>query len=447
MGDWITFSDGSRGRRSWDGDEQRAARWQALLASVHGADRRPHCDCRHQGAPVELVVRRSERREGGRVVQAYHLARFPGQGELHGVSCPFHERDPRGSGRDGYTQGVIQPMADGRQRVALACGLRRRDQAAEATERTVGAENGAGGGGVRQTRMTLLGLLHLLWEEAGLSAWSPGVGRRRRWWPGVRHELERCSREIVPARGHTLADYLAVVGYRDADAPALVRATVARCAAEWRVLFIGAVDRIVLLPGRQGGEFVSVRFDGAQDYDLRISGKAAWAASLRRRFPMAMTALARERADRDIRVIGLVAATARLVRPGERQIVQARADDIALMEVEPDTLIPVASSHELRVARALCVASRSFIKPLRFDAHRDTVHPDFVLTDTGHPRGTPMEVFGRTDEAYEARRAEKAAYYRDVYGQDGWWCWDAASAPGVMPAFPAWGGHGEARDV
>ncbi|MEZ7138097.1 hypothetical protein ACBR42_17185, partial [Komagataeibacter sp. SM21] len=50
--------------------------------------------------------------------------------------------------------------------------------------------------------------------------------------------------------------------------------------------------------------------------------------------------------------------------------------------------------------------------------------------------GTPMEVFGRDDEAYAARRQEKIRYYNDVYGQNEWWCWNAAAAPRNIPPFP-----------
>ena len=53
--------------------------------------------------------------------------------------------------------------------------------------------------------------------------------------------------------------------------------------------------------------------------------------------------------------------------------------------------------------------------------------PDFILRDTG--TDTPLEVFGRSDEAYSARKAIKAEYYRTHFGVKGWWYWDAAADP------------------
>jgi hypothetical protein len=284
--------------------------------------------------------------------------------------------------------------------------------------------------------MTELGLLHLLWEEAGLNRWTPRLGRARRRWPFVREALDRAALRIVPARNQTLSDRLAMIGYADEDGPALLRETARNCGDTWRILLLGIVDDIALVNWQDGQQFCALRFDGAGAYNLRVSAASLWHERVARRYPMATAALALPRTERAIRVVGLVTATVRVGVTQGLSLVRCRADDIALMEVEPDTLTPVSSSHELAIARALVEQRRSFVRPLRFDAGRETVLPDFVLTDTGDPRGTPMEVFGRADEAYAARRAEKARYYDEVYGQAHWWHWDAVASPGRWPAFP-----------
>lgn len=438
MSDWITFGNGRRGRRGWDMDTRMVATWQRLLAAAHGADIRPHCDCVHEGHPLELVVRRAERLQGGRRVEAYHIARFPGQGALHHPACPFHETDVRRSGRGGYEEGVVREMANGDLRVALRRGLRIRDRAdvPPAVAPAAGAAAHGAGGAPRQARMTELGLLHLLWEQAGLNTWAPDIGRRRRWWTGVRQALEVAASGIATGRNQNLGDRLAMVGYGDEDGPALLQRTARSCGDTWRILLLGVVDAITLCRGRRDTDFVSIGFDGVARYDLRVSAHVDWMQRLVRRFPMAMAALGQPRGQRAIRVIGLVTATIRIGRDGNRVRIGAWADDVALMEVAPDTLVPVASAPELAIASDLVRARRAFIKPLRFDAHRDVVHPDFVLTDTADARGTPMEVFGRDDEAYAARREEKIRYYNDVYGQDEWWCWNAVAEPHNVPPFP-----------
>ncbi|MCE2576736.1 DUF1173 family protein [Komagataeibacter sp. FNDCR2] len=438
MSDWITFGNGRKGRRSWDTDQEKVQHWQRLLAEAHGADTRPHCDCVHDGRHLELVVRRGERLQGDRVVEAYHVARFPGQGALHQVTCPFHETDARRNGRGGYEEGVVREMANGDLRVALRRGLRIRDGAVAppATAWAAGDPRHGAGGPPRQARMTELGLLHLLWERAGLNTWRPDIGRRRRWWTGVRQALAGAANGVLTGRGQHLGDRLAMVGYGDHDGVALLRRTARECADTWRILLLGVVDSVSLRRGRQDTDFVSVGFDGAAGYDLRVSMPRDWSARLARRFPMAMAALSCPRGERPIRVVGLVTASVRIGRDGEHVRIAAWADDMALMEVEPDTLVPVASHPELTIATALVRGRRAFIKPLRYDAHRDVVHPDFVLTDTADRRGAPMEVFGRDDEAYAARREEKARYYNAVYGRDHWWCWNAVAAPRAIPPFP-----------
>jgi hypothetical protein len=95
--------------------------------------------------------------------------------------------------------------------------------------------------------MTELGLLHLLWEEAGLNGWSPALGRARRRWSFVREALDRAAVRIVPARNQTLSDRLAMIGYGDEDGPALLRETARSCGDTWRILLLGIVDDIAVV--------------------------------------------------------------------------------------------------------------------------------------------------------------------------------------------------------
>ena len=81
---------------------------------------------------------------------------------------------------------------------------------------------------------------------------------------------------------------------------------------------------------------------------------------------------------------------------------------LALMQVST-SWIPVESSYELVIADKLVAEERAFLKPLRYDAGQAAVHPDFILLDTEGE--APMEVFGRSDEAYVNRRQEKVEYF------------------------------------
>ncbi len=438
MSDWVTFPDGRRGRLGWAWDAERAALWQRMLASAHGDPRRPICDCVVGGRRLELAVRELIRRDDGRQVRRYCLARMPHDGTLHQAGCPFHETDARRSGRSGYQQGVIRELPDGRLRIAIAGGLEVRQPAPEPVA-AQGAEPANGAARPRQARMSLLGLLHLLWEEGGLNAWSPEDRRRRTWWPTVRGALDDAAAGIIAGR-EALSDVFATVGYRDADGPHLFAEVAQQCGQSRRIVLVGLVNQITRYqPQVADGQpprppRLRVVFDGVRNYGLYVAAPIEAERRLARSFPWAWKALGQDPRDRAIRVVAVVAARIQPTRSGTH--FTAWADGIALMETAP-SLVPVASFHELRVLQALQHEGRRFRKPLRYDAERQVVHPDFELLDTVDPRGTPMEVFGRDDEDYTARAAEKQQYYDAVYGIRGWWSWDATRADHWPPFPPA----------
>ncbi|MBB2157368.1 DUF1173 family protein [Gluconacetobacter diazotrophicus] len=440
--DWITFpASGRRARYGWARDAERSRAWQTLLATAHGdVLQRPHCDCLWQGQPLRLVVRERVLEDARSALSQFHLARMPGQGPHHDPACPFHEVDPSRSGRSDYAEGVIRELQDGRVSLSLDQGLRITDRGSTPACSPAGRDSDATGRlRPRQTRMRHLGLLHLLWEQAGLTTWAPGVARRA-YWPSVRTALDDATQRIVVGRA-PLAQHVVPIGYRDPESATHLAATVDRSGDQWRVLLVGLVDAIRVEDagtwpdGTPRPPRLRLAFDGARDYPLFVTGDAALAVRLKYSFPWAWRELERDRATRRIGVVGLVSAQVRRTRSGGRIAYNAWADSISLMEVGPG-LIPVASSYELAVLAALQDERRHFRKPLRFDAHRDVVLPDFELLDTADPRGTPLEVFGRTDESYRARQDVKRAYYRQTYGAEGWWSWDATcGAP--WPAFPS----------
>lgn len=287
--------------------------------------------------------------------------------------------------------------------------------------------------------MSLLGLLHLLWEEGGLNAWSPEDRRRRTWWPTVRGALDDAAAGIIAGR-EALSNVFATVGYRDADGPHLFAKVARQCGQTRRIVLVGLVNQITRYqPQVADGQpprppRLRVVFDGVRNYGLYVSAPVEAERRLARSFPWAWKALGQDPRDRAIRVVAVVAARIQPTRSGTH--FTAWADGIALMETAP-SLVPVASFHELRVLQALQHEGRRFRKPLRYDAERQVVHPDFELLDTVDPRGTPMEVFGRDDEDYAARAAEKQQYYDAVYGIRGWWSWDATRADHWPPFPPA----------
>lgn len=97
--------------------------------------------------------------------------------------------------------------------------------------------------------------------------------------------------------------------------------------------------------------------------------------------------------------------------------------------------IPYDSGFEKTVLEYLCAQGREFEKPVVYDTKYGTLFPDFVLTDTGDTV-YPMEVWGRDEKPYVTRKNIKRDEYVEKYGAlwDCWWEWDAR--PGLEKSPP-----------
>jgi len=360
----------------------------------------------------------------------FHLAVWKNEGPLHESTRPLHKPDPEASGRAGYMVGVLREGLDGEAVVSLDVALRRTTPQAP-LEAPLPAEGRPGRG--RQRAMTLLGLLHLLWERAGLATWCPAFSGYRT--PGVRlGRVSGCCRALR-TRQQSLADLLCPVAQRHPGVACRLQVVADHLGPSRRLFLLGIVDRLEPPSARRDAMQVLQGQRGAS-YDLFTSVPKAEYARLLHSAPWAATLLGQEPAERAVPVVALLCVTADRIKDGEwAGLVAEKVIRGTFMVVSP-AMIPVDSRHELTIGEALVEAERSFEKPLRFDADQDLVFPDFVLTDTAARDGYPMEVFGRTDEDYQTRRAEKADYYNGVFGSQGWWSWNAASDP-TWPPFPA----------
>ena len=425
---WVTFPTGARVPLSWRYEQARQEVIQSRLERAHGLLPRPHCDCRLNGKPLEVVVvRRTSAAAGGSHVR-FHLARMPQDGPLHRPTCFFHEAEPDRSGAAAYTQGVVEQHDDGTTSLRLSRSLRIAQKPDPDDEAPLAVSHSNRAGKSTRRAMTPLGLLHLLWERAGLNQWHPGFAGKRQL-SRVGYRIEQAAREVLCGR-IPLHEQLAFVVPNSVDrAAALVR--LVRSASGQRYVVLSGVVRAIDRAKER------IELNGAlPPYNLFLKCDLERQDDLRRRFPYAHRLLDQPSADRPALVVGLFVVKARTSSWKERLVISAELELGALMEVTRD-FVPVASALEQRVADRLIAEGRQFEKPLRYDAGQDLVFPDFVLLDTGHARGLPMEVFGRDDEAYRARQAEKERYYQETYGVDGSWQWNAAgSEQGPIPAFP-----------
>ncbi|WP_280309887.1 DUF1173 family protein [Nocardia abscessus] len=362
------------------------SRYSTFFLRARAEDGHAVCLCSPSG--LRLVIRCSR---AGR----HHLARWPGEGQRHAPSCPFHEMDKGLSGRVVYGESAIRETVRGvsiRLEIPLVTG--------SPAVSTGGAVSAGESGRVRRS-VSLFGLLCWLWESARLNAWHPGL--RRRGWA-----------DCYAALGDGISD---TTINRIEVARALY--TVAPFTPDSAEATADAFDRFLagLTGGRRGlvlGELVDTTPTGR--------GTPANPGSIRyklahSRRPLYVGHRLDERARRSYRS----AFSKAVQRIDHRRIVLAVVErsrgghaavvDLAVLLTSRQYL-PADSSHEVSMAAALVDAGRSLVKPLRYDAEESVVFPDFILTDS--QPATVVEVWGLPGRAdYEARKAVKLTEYRE----------------------------------
>lgn len=170
-------------------------RWDTHLAAEHDRHGRPLCLCVAGG--VEMYV--------ARVGAKHFVKRMPGSGARHGSHCDSFEPPAELSGlADVLGTAVKENPEDGTTTLKLDFALSK-----AAGKRPVATASGEADS-VRSdgAKLTLRGLLHLLWEDAGFNRWSPGMEGKRSWYVVRKHLMAAAQGKGTKATG--LADVLYV---------------------------------------------------------------------------------------------------------------------------------------------------------------------------------------------------------------------------------------------
>lgn len=373
------------------------------------------CDCQGAG-DKQLSVRYWESSD------LYILARWPGSGPEHARDCKWWSMITKQSGLKQYQDGVVKESADGTVTVRLATGMTRKDpQPTSSVSPTPPAYRGS----TRQSVMTLLGLLHLLWTSCNLNRWYPRMEGKRNF--GLLNYLLHKHGQDIRSGGVYLSDVLLLPAGKDSkEAIANNERVEQAIKLDHRMIAIAPLARYNQERDTGNGHLPIAHFFG---YPLLGLPDGAW-SSILTRFPIEIAAW---RAGH--RVVAIVQADVPYRMGGKT--VHAKVLQVGLMWIS-DRLLPLDSSYEHRLERQLSLESRAFIKPMRFDASEDDVLPDFCLLDTNGTEPFPMEVFGMNTPEYLQRKQSKIEWYNKKYGQGGWWYWDAAADPdgSTMPALP-----------
>jgi Protein of unknown function (DUF1173) len=184
-----------------------APNWQQVLGRAHAAKVRGECLCRGPGGQrPQLYV--------ARVPEGFAIKRMPFTGPEHAASCEHYSAPPELSGfgqvdgaaiRDDVDAGTTTlslafPLSKGAARTVTAPG--------EAVEHESVRSDG--------TKLTLRALLHYLYDEAGLTRWTPAMNQRRSWGV-VRREILKAATS-KKTKGFDLAEVLFMPEpWRDTD--------------------------------------------------------------------------------------------------------------------------------------------------------------------------------------------------------------------------------------
>jgi hypothetical protein len=178
------------GGQRWNKDQPGFAQAIAFAYEQH---LRPRCLCQPdaEGRGIEMYV--------ARLLESYIVKRMPNTGSQHATHCPSYEPPADLSGLGPLLgTAIFENPSTGETTLRLDFPMskmpRRSNLPVQSTAKTTG------------NKLTLRGLLHYLWDQAGMNQWKPGFAGRRSWGTVRRYLLQAAERKFF--QGHTLLDNL-----------------------------------------------------------------------------------------------------------------------------------------------------------------------------------------------------------------------------------------------
>ncbi|MFG0272416.1 DUF1173 family protein [Pseudomonas sp. zjy_14] len=376
--------------------------WKAILSSAHRYEYPITCACpgnHSRSLSVRYIT------DG----DSYYLARYPKSGEQHAFDCRYYSPDPNKTGLSGYHSDVVEEKSNGDISVKLNLSLRI-NELPDSGEPVAVRQANSDAKYATKPAMTLLGLLNLIWTEAGLNVWSPNFAKKKRTVSFIHSRLVRTASRITT--NHMRLNEALVVstpesGGRQEEANIAKVKSATRNKRRLLIIAPLASYNEERASGVKG--FLAVKYPNG--LPLITYDQALWSA-VSKRYSRQLSAWGKGQT-----IVAIVQAD----QPSNEN--KAKALNIAIMVVSSEW-IPVDSSYESIVEKKLRDEGRHFYKPLRFDSENEVVFPDFWLLDLPDNREFPMEVFGMDSSEYIERKHEKVEHYNSVYGAKGWWMWD-----------------------
>jgi hypothetical protein len=378
---------------------------QSALGAAYLRKERPLCLCRDLGCAMYIA----------QIGDLYVIKRMPLSGGEHDASCESYESPYALSGLGVLMGSAIQLDAENGT-AALKLDFNLSKTGSRATPAP--GDGGLTGVAADQKKLSLRGLLHYLWHEAELTAWTSRWAGKRHWWTVRWHLLEAAKQMTV--KGGALSDTVFVpepfrAENKDAieqrRSAALAAALPPRSGPRRLMVLVGEVKE--LAAARSGQKLVIKHLPG---FPFLIDD------GLHRRL------LARFEREFSLWSAGpsshlIVAATFGLNSAG-----LAIVEEIALMVVS-ENWIPYETLQEKRLIDALARLREKSIKGLRYNLRPDQPIANALLQSRKEPVALFIVPAG-ADEAFEASLHDMIAERPEMRT----WIWHVAE--GDMPALP-----------
>jgi len=382
--------------------------WKNVLTNAYTDNAKLKCTCNNSGlTPLNIHYRKKS--------DSYFLAKDPGTGHKHRFECRFFEIDDEQSGKKAYLKDVIETKMNGHKKIRLFSELE--INGSKVNRKNTLKKNHNLFRKRSQPNMSQLGLLHLLWEEARLNIWHRAMRGKRN--PNYVSYQVREAAKGIHIRKNKLSSHLMVFGSTGKNKNTNKEVWKAAVRNSHRVVIISEL-------GDQGisENEPAIRIDDFPGLS-RLNVESDFHVKLRERFESAL----------------------RHWRHGSRVVIVAQVEpesDVSGIVLQWGAMavtqnwIPVESRYEAILEAKLVMMGRQFIKPMRFDANKDVVFPNFLLSDIGDNSLLPMEIYGTHTEECLRLKKSKESYYRRTGAKNWSWTVPTKVRQGFkLPPFPS----------
>lgn len=379
------------------------------ISDAHAARWRPRCLCIPKG--VEMYVARLAGPHGGYIVK-----RMPDTGYRHASDCPSFEPPAELSGLGQVLGSAInEDPATGQTTLRLGFSLSKMPGRSQMIPAGGESDRVASDG----TKLSLLGLLHYLWDQSDLTRWHPGFSGKRTWGM-VRRQLLSAAEDKF-ARGDSLRSRLYIPETFFVDQREAISA---RRSAQWLQALAtpGRHQRLMLLIG-EVKEIVQARY-GFKAVVKHVPDQAFALDQqnyrrLGRRFE---TELSLWGASDHIHM--MIIATFSVAETGVPVVAE-----LSLMPVTQHWL-PVESTFEEQLVDSLVNQGRMFRKGLRYNLPATIPVANATLIDTdGDP--CSLRISRDTNTVIDEPAQTKSQHYPGLSQS---WVWNPEAEP--MPRLP-----------